>query len=118
LHLRQRSSVLANVAALIVPRYQGAMQLEELSIALLLSFALASCSGPAPEKERAPATAAVQKPAAQAEARYEDIEAKCAAHGQLCPPESEAECEICGPTVVSSYASCHSKSYCKTRPMQ
>ena len=44
-----------------------------------------------------------------------DIEAYCISFGEMCPQDSQNKnlCGICGTTKVSSYASCHSKEFCK-----
>ncbi|OGJ45946.1 hypothetical protein A2272_02965 [Candidatus Peregrinibacteria bacterium RIFOXYA12_FULL_33_12] len=46
-----------------------------------------------------------------------DIETYCTSFGEICP-QNENQCEFCGVTKVSSYASCHSKEFCKNTPMK
>jgi uncharacterized protein YceK len=54
------------------------------------------------------------------ETKIKDTEAYCTSFGEMCSQESQEQnvCEICGVTKVSSYASCHSKEFCKNTPME
>lgn len=49
-----------------------------------------------------------------------DIESYCTSFGEMCSQDSQNEnlCEICGVTKASSYASCHSKEFCKNTPFE
>ncbi len=54
------------------------------------------------------------------ETKIEDMEAYCTSFGVMCSQESQENniCEICSTSIVSSYASCHSKEFCKNIPME
>lgn len=49
-----------------------------------------------------------------------DVEAYCTSFGEMCSQDSQNnnQCEICGVTKASSYASCHSKEFCKNTPFE
>lgn len=49
-----------------------------------------------------------------------NIEKHCTSFGEMCSQDSQDKnlCEICGVTKASSYASCHSKEFCKNTPME
>lgn len=47
-----------------------------------------------------------------------DFEAYCSSLSQKVCFQNEDNCEFCGDTKISSYASCHSKNFCKNTPME